>query len=249
MLFIVIMVICLLYYAAIVSYAGFGASFAWFWLIVAGLSGAAHLARQLIRKGMFAHRVPLWLTVSVQTTLALGIALAVFVEVLVISGMFAQTDPADLDYLIVLGAHVNGETPSKSLRYRLDKAIEYLEENDELKVIVSGGQGTGEDVTEAYAMATYLLKEGIAPERIRLESESTNTRENLIYSCRLIEKEDAAVGIVTNSFHVFRAAKLAERLGMETAVGIAAPSDKLLLPSYLVREFFAIVKEKIMGYI
>jgi uncharacterized SAM-binding protein YcdF (DUF218 family) len=98
-------------------------------------------------------------------------------------------------------------------------------------------------------MATYLLKEGIAPERIRLESESTNTRENLIYSCRLIEKEDAAVGIVTSSFHVFRAAKLAERLGMETAVGIAAPSDKLLLPSYLVREFFAIVKEKIMGYI
>lgn len=62
------------------------------------------------------------------------------------------------DYLIVLGAHVYGERMSSNLKYRIELAKEYLEENPETKVIVSGGQGHGEKISEAEAMYRYLIK-------------------------------------------------------------------------------------------
>jgi len=71
---------------------------------------------------------------------------------------YGNSKPRDNgDYIIVLGAQVKGTRPSRALRNRLDTAIKYLEENEHTKVIVSGGQGTGEDITEAQAMSEYLL--------------------------------------------------------------------------------------------
>jgi uncharacterized SAM-binding protein YcdF (DUF218 family) len=81
-----------------------------------------------------------------------------------------------------------------------------------------------------------------------MEDKATSTRENLVFSYEMIP-EGALVGVVTNSFHVYRAMALADKLGLDTAVGIAAPSKKILLPTNMVREFFVIIKEKIMGYI
>ncbi|MCI8927757.1 MAG: YdcF family protein [Lachnospiraceae bacterium] len=46
--------------------------------------------------------------------------------------------------------------PSKALQYRLDEACRYLDENPGIKVIVSGGQGTDEPVSEAQGMYDYL---------------------------------------------------------------------------------------------
>lgn len=249
MLFLIISAICLIYYVIVVSYSGFGTSFSWIWLAVSILCGLIHGLNGLFRKGIISHARSLPVRVSFWTTVGVVAVLAVMIEGMVMKGMFSQMNPADLDYLIVLGTKVNGEEPSKSLRYRLDKAIEYLEEDEELIVIVSGGLTVGADVTEAYAMASYLIDAGISPKRILLENEATSTRENLIFSYEMIGDENASVGVVTNSFHVYRATSLAAKLGYDNAVGIAAPSDKVLLINNMVREFFVIIKEKIMGYI
>ena len=51
-----------------------------------------------------------------------------------------------LDYIIVLGAQIYERGPSAVLRFRLDKAVEYLNENPRTKCIVSGGKGSNEPV-------------------------------------------------------------------------------------------------------
>lgn len=243
-----LMIGCLIYFVVLISVVGTSAPFLWFWLAMAVLFGLLYLLNTLRKRDVIRLVLPLWLKVGFWTTVGLMGILIVFVEALVTISMFSQTDPDDLDYLIVLGTYVEGDEPSESLVKRLDKAMEYMETNKEVIVIVSGGQGTEERMSEAYVMATYLLDKGVEPERILMEDQAANTRENLIFSYEMIP-EGSSVGIVTSSFHVYRAMELARKLQLDSAVGIAAPSDKLLLPSNMAREFFAIIKEKIMGYI
>jgi hypothetical protein len=63
-----------------------------------------------------------------------------------------------VDYIIILGARVKGEIPSLALQYRIDSAANYMKKNQETIAIVSGGQGPGEDITEAEATKRGLLK-------------------------------------------------------------------------------------------
>ncbi len=77
--------------------------------------------------------------------------------------------PNDADYLVVLGAGVNGRTPSLSLLNRLTAAEAWLQDNPNGKAILSGGQGPGEDISEAGAMYQWLTEHGIAAERLYKE--------------------------------------------------------------------------------
>lgn len=112
----------------------------------------------------------------------------VILQMLIFGGMIG-TAPEHLDYLIVLGAKVREDDISASLKHRLDKAIRFAQEHPETKLILSGGQGKDEPTTEAQAMAEYLQYNGIAPEQILLEGQSTSTRENMAFSKALIEEQ------------------------------------------------------------
>ena len=81
-----------------------------------------------------------------------------------IFGQFGAKAEAGADYVIILGAQWKTTGPSYVLQKRLDKAIEYLNANPETKVIVSGGQGYNEPVSEAEGMKGYLAR---LPESIR----------------------------------------------------------------------------------
>ena len=174
----------------------------------------------------------------------------------VIVAMSSGTEK-DLDYLIVLGAQVKKTVPSKALRLRLEKACEYLQEHPDTVAVLSGGQGSGEEITEAACMYQYLTEHGIAKERLLLENQSTTTRENLLYSAQMIADSrneqnidqvwNCKIGLVSNNFHIYRAVKLAEKAGYKNVYGIAAPSDWKLQIHYMVREYFAILKAKIRG--
>ena len=157
-----------------------------------------------------------------------------------VSGFFEEGKD-NLDYIIVLGAQVRESGPSVVLKYRLDRAIDYLEENPDTKCIVSGGQGKNEPFAEAVGMADYLQKNGIDGKRIIVEAESRTTEENIKNSKTFLE-EDASLGIITNDFHVFRALQMAGEQGLSEACGIAADSSKLYLPNNMLREFFAEIK-------
>lgn len=143
----------------------------------------------------------------------------------------------NLDYIIVLGAAVYGTEPSPVLRKRLETAAEYLKRNQDTVVIVSGGQGPGEDISEAKCMETFLLEKGICKNRIIQEEKSETTVENIRFSSSFIRGQEASVGIVSSNFHIFRAVVTARSNGLKHACGIAAPFGGLLLPHYVVREF------------
>lgn len=154
----------------------------------------------------------------------------------------------DADYLIVLGAGVNGTVPSLSLRDRLNAAAAYLKEHPDCVAIVSGGQGPGEDITEAEAMETALIAAGIAPERIIPEDKATSTEENLRFSFALIgDPAEATVAVLSSEYHLCRAKLLAQRQG-ETVYGIPARTSKPLLRlGYFIREAFGMAYIWVFG--
>ena len=234
------------YYVALVVYTGLRASFSVFWLALSLFFAGMCLLFSMRRFRMFLKELPLWVKIPVRTTIALGVLLFVVVESFVIYHMYEKPEKG-LDYLVVLGAQVRGEQVSKSLRYRLDTAADYLEANPETRVVVTGGRGPGEDVAEAVAMRNYLMDQGIGRERIIMERHAVNTEQNLSYSKSLIGDSGQSVGIVTSSFHVFRAVSLAKKAGFQDVTGVAAPSVTGLLPNMMVREFFAVLKDKFMG--
>ena len=146
--------------------------------------------------------------------------------------MHAKADE-NLDYIIVLGAQVRADGPSKVLKHRLNTAIDYLEKNPETICIVSGGQGDNEPCTEAQAMADYMEKD-----RLILEDKSKTTEQNIKYSKKYM-KDGASVGIITNDFHMFRAMQITKGEGLKSAKAIAADSNPLYLPNNMLREYLA----------
>jgi uncharacterized SAM-binding protein YcdF (DUF218 family) len=178
----------------------------------------------------------------------LGVAAFLFVEGIIISKGKLQPE-SGADYVIVLGAQVRGRSLSRALKSRLDTAYEYLEDNENTKVIVSGGQGNGEDISEAEAMSQYLLLKRIKEDKIIKEDQSTNTYENINFSMKLMEEGKYHIVIVTNQFHVFRATSIAKKQGLIGVQGLGAPNDDILTLSYYVREFLAVIKDKLVGNI
>lgn len=150
-----------------------------------------------------------------------------------------------VDYVIVLGARLYGDIPSPSLLERLKVATEYLKENEDVKVIVSGGQGIDEDVSEAYAMKKYLIDNGIGNNRIIEEDKSTTTFENLSMSLDKIReidnKEDLRILIATNKYHIFRLKFLAKRLGV-IPHGLPAKIPPTVMIQSYIREYLAVIK-------
>lgn len=244
---------CLGYYILCAAYAGIGSSFIFIWLVGTVFFGTIFGVRIFAIKGIIT--VPIWLSRAVIILIIAGVVTFAVVEGLIIKSM-VTTVQADCEYVIVLGCQVRGRRITKSLKKRLDKAVEYVgmaQEQGEragkgtIKIIVSGGQGNGEDISEAQAMNDYLIEQGMSPEQIIMEDKSTNTEQNFRFSMQYIEDTNAKIGIVTNNFHVYRAKKLAAAKGLTNIVGIPAPSDDRLFVNYMVREAIGVVKDFMMG--
>ena len=236
-------VICLGYFLSIALWVGHGTNFYFIWLLL-GL--AAIIQAVLLKKGIWAVHTPVWFRRVFTGLVCLGCVVFLVVEGCIISGFF-QKGPQGLDYLVVLGAQMKAGGPSKALQYRLDEAICYLEENPDTKVIVSGGQGIDEPVSEAQGMFDYLTERGIGPERIIMEDQSENTFQNLTFSAEFLDKEKNSVGVVSNNFHVFRAVGIAQKAGYGNVYGIAARGEPVLQWNNMMREFLGVVKDFLVG--
>lgn len=149
--------------------------------------------------------------------------------------------------VVVLGCRVYGETASLSMVERLNAAKKYLMENEAAMCILSGGQGDGENISEAECMYRYLVNEGIDSKRLYKEEKSESTRENLYYSQQLIEEKgfNPTIAIVTSEYHEYRAGKIAESLGMEYGA-VPAKTAFWLFPTYYIRELYGILYEWIL---
>lgn len=244
----IIAALCMVYYIIAASYAGPGSSFLSFWLVAVAGFGMLALFFHMAGKGEWLSHIPVIIKAVATFIFIFAVVVFCVIEGMIISKINA-TPEKDVDYLIVLGAQVRGTKVTKSLARRLDVAYEYADKHEEVTVIVSGGQGRGEDLSEAEAMKKYLVKKGLDENRIIMEDKSTTTKENLMFSDEKADLKDKRIAIVTNNFHVYRAMKLAEKLGYKKVEGLAGKSDKILFINYMVRESFAILKEYAVGNI
>ena len=238
-------VIFLAYFLCIALFVGHGTNFYFIWLL---LGIGAIVFAILIKRRLWGSHFPLWFRRISTIIVYIGLAIFIFVEGCIISG-FSMTAPDGLDCLIVLGAQMKRSGPSKALQYRLDVAIDYLQENPDTIIIVSGGQGSDEHISEAQGMHDYLIEKGIPEEKIIMENQSKNTFENLVFSADYLNKEKDCVGIVSNNFHVFRAVRIAGKAGYENVYGIAARGEPFLQCNNMMREFFGVMKDFLMGNI
>lgn len=171
--------------------------------------------------------------------------LAVFIicQCCILSSFFLKGE-AGADYLIVLGTQMRDEGPSVVYKQRLDAATEYLNNNPDTLVVVTGGQGANEIVSEGEGGKAYLLEQGISEDRILVEKESLDTKHNIKNALALIDDPDSKkICIVTNNFHLFRGMLLAGRYTDADISGIAAYTEYLYIPNNMVRETFGILKD------
>ena len=169
-----------------------------------------------------------------------------FESVLLVDAINA-TPPTDAT-LIILGCSVNGETPSQMLRLRIDAAEKFMKENPEATAVLSGGQGPGEDITEALCMYRELTARGISPDRLYMEEHSTSTRENIAFSKEIILRENlnTKVAVVSNNFHLYRASLSVKAAGLEF-YSVSAFTPYPLLGTYVMREYMGILAQWIAG--
>lgn len=159
----------------------------------------------------------------------------------------AVKNPEPSATVVVLGCRVYGERPSRMMVARLKAAQKYLEENPDSACILSGGQGADEDISEAECMYRWLTDAGISPDRLYKEDKSTSTRENLLFSKEIIERENLNknIAIATNEFHEYRAQQIAKELSLDSGAASGA-TEIWVFPTYYVRELFGILYEWIL---
>lgn len=121
----------------------------------------------------------------------------------------------DPQVMVIFGCQVKPDGPSILLRDRLDTALGYLKDHPDMKIVVSGGKGDDEHISEARCMYDYLTAHGVDGARIYLEDKSRNTWQNVNNTFALMEREGWSltddVLLVSNGFHLVRIEMLWDR--------------------------------------
>lgn len=177
--------------------------------------------------------------------LAALILSVVIIYTLIITVLMVKSNynkPQKNTNLIVLGCSVYKDKPSRFLIRRMDTAYDYLIQNPKAVAVLSGGQGPGEDISEARCMFDYLTKKGIPANRLIMEDKSTNTRTNIANSIQKLKEfgiDSNEITITTNSFHTLRATIIAKNNNL---IPYATPaiSEWPTLPTYYTRELIGI---------
>ena len=264
--------LCAAYWVLLLVYSGFLVQQHWIWLLLAVFFLLNAAAAWGYRRGL--RMTPLWLVTALHTTAFAGMVVMIAAGILVATGM-TREEVRNPEFCIVLGASVKEDgSLSPSLKRRLDETIRFSDRNPATRFVLSGGQGPREPVTEAEAMGSYLVYNGVPEDRLLLEIQSKNTYENILYSDalirRILEEEKKGrsraakkapegssfiqaeglpvrVAILSADYHLFRALHLAEKMTGGEYCGIAAKSDQVMFAHFVTRECIAIVKDKFFG--
>lgn len=179
----------------------------------------------------------------------IGLAICIiFAAIIGGFGFFAK--PEKSDCIIVLGCQVKGTVPSPFLAARLDEGIRLFKKGYSNYIIVSGGKGTGEEISEAEAMKNYLESKGIDKNKIIMEDKSLSTMENLGFSKALMDSKGFKNAIiVSNKYHLKRASVMARKNGIVDASfsGVYVskyPSSEI---TGFIREIPALIRLYLLG--
>lgn len=239
-MYLLISALCVLYYIYLKVVYG-GLAFSGSFLVIALVLAVYQFTKNKIKENKKVYKV-------LKTVMLVGIIIFIIMESLIV--LYPKHDYKEQsDYMIILGTAVKHNTPSLTLRGRLDTAIEYINRtNDDLYIVVSGGKGSGENISEALAMKTYLIENRVSEDKIIMEDKSTNTYENFMYSREKIEDhsgksiKDLNIKVVTTDFHAYRSSILAKRNGFGKVTFYTSNSLLQFKPVYYLRECFALSK-------
>ena len=189
------------------------------------------------------------------SVLYVSVLLLAFVLYVLILPLFSRKKR--FDAVIVHGcALIRGDRVSRILSGRLDLALElYRLSEGKALIVVSGGQGDDETVSEAEAMARYLRERGVPESAVLLEDKSRSTEENLINALALLRArgETGELALVTSGYHLYRCLLTARRLGLRCR-GFGSKVAAYYWPSAVIREFAAVFSRRpylvwtIVGY-
>ncbi len=195
--------------------------------------------------------LPQWVNILFTTIPAIfGYLLIVFFNFMSVSILYQFNRPRyNQDYIVVLGAGlINGERVSPLLAKRIDKAIAFYWAQSKATLnppilLMSGGQGTDEKLPESLAMKHYALEKGIPERDILVETNSTTTLENMLFSKEIMDQQKNGpyrAIFTSNNYHIFRAGLYARQAKLK-ANGIGAKTALYYLPNAFLREFIAIL--------
>lgn len=118
------------------------------------------------------------------------------------------------DAAIVLGAAVWVGNPSPVLKARLDHALALYQQKTVATIIVTGGTGNGDNMSEAAAGASYLEAQGVPATAILQETSGRSTFQSLKGAAALAQTSNIhSVLLVSDPFHMLRSLKMAGDLG------------------------------------
>ena len=247
LLFLLAATACIVYYIMLGVTVRFGQSLDFMWLVFAGV---LLLRFALVQHAICTGHAPQFsriLTKLIHWGITLFLISFIAIESIIISAFYGSV-PSGLDYIIVLGAKVNGTQPGGALRNRIQVSYEYWRDNPDAKIIASGGKGSDEEISEAQCIFNGLTERGVPEQCILLEQKSTSTAENMEYSMALIDDpENQHIGIVTNNFHLYRALKIANKTQRSHYYGINVATSLISFPHYMLREYFAALHGYITG--
>lgn len=252
------------YFIVIVFYSGISTSYSIIWVFI---SAVLIMMGHFVRLG-FLHSggMPRLLPTFVFTTFILFTVIFVGIMTVVVKDAGDSEDHRRADYTIVLGARVYENGVSKTLMYRLEKGMDYYNEHPDTTLVLTGGQDSGDAIPEALAMFNYFSMHGVPSEKMIIDTGGRTTAELIERAVKRIAEDTArrkipkgpgdtvwaidhvpSVAVITSDYHMMRAVRVAETLGIDEPVTVPARSDKILFLHQCVRESAAIVKDYLMG--
>ena len=242
----IIAIFCICYFFVITIITGYFNIYNLIWIFIGIIFFIIHLVKRkllIILNNM--HKI---LKISLLILVIIFSLSFIITEILIISN--AKTNHSEnAIYLIILGAGLNKDTPSLTLTKRIHTALIYSKNNQDVIIIASGGKGGNEIYSEAEVISKILQENGINSNRIIIEDKSRSTYENLKYSGNFIDNFDKKIVIVSSDFHLFRAKYIARKMGYKNIGTLASKTPSILLLNYYIREYFAIIKELLVGNI
>lgn len=158
-----------------------------------------------------------------------------------------QDNTAPAAAIVVMGAAQWNGSPSPVLKGRLDHAADLYKAGAAPVVIVAGGKKSGDKETQGLVSFEYLRAKGIPESAIKIEVDGTNSFEELSSSAFIMRQAglDPRVIIVTDPYHAYRSAAIANELGLSAHV---SPTNAPSTSSDYVRETGAVAIGRIIGY-
>lgn len=157
----------------------------------------------------------------------------------------AQIDEARIaDAIIVLGASQWNSQPSPVLKARLDHAWYLYQNNYARQIILTGGVGKGERISESQVGKNYLLKKGLEAHNVFIEEKSHTSWQSLQQAVRIAAKQNFnSVILVSDGFHLMRLKKMMRDLKVQA---YASPAQKSPIHQKKTKEFKYVLREVVV---